>query len=409
MPNDRYEALTEDTPAQSRAAAAPSGTGAHCQRLRELAVRIPRSRACRRRSFHEGDSEAPILDEEQKCHFSWSSSPSPSPESRGARREVSSDIEPSPSCTPTGCLVFLDSSPECEGKREKTVILPPTDVLLACSTRSNVTSDFESDPKWTGSPPQTPASCLNVTASSGPVCRICHEGDNMDSLASLCRCSGTMGLVHLTCLEQWLNARNTDHCEICHHRFPTAAQATRVHQFFHWALHGDSQRAVLGDLFCFVLLTPVAALTCFLCTYNAWNQAHEGHIIEAAGLVTLAGLLVTAYVAWSLLTVRFHYRAFAAWQARNPMRRILAPPLARRAAAGGQDGTTGGQSAVVRELVDVVAGSVNETGRTSTAPGQGGGPRGALEPSPHVLPEGITSALQQPAYALRPSTGFMFW
>nr|XP_050022747.1 E3 ubiquitin-protein ligase MARCHF1-like [Dermacentor andersoni] len=409
MPNDRYEALTEDTPAQSRAAAAPSGTGAHCPRLRELAVRIPRSRACRR-SFHDGDSEAPILDEEQKCHFSWSSSsPSPSPEPRGASRELSSDIEPSPSCTPTGYLVFLDSSPECEGKREKTVIVPPTDVLLPCSTRSNVTSDFESDPKWTGSPPQTPAGCLNVTASSGPICRICHEGDQIDSLASLCRCSGTMGLVHLNCLEQWLNARNTDECEICHHRFPTAAQATCVRQFFHWALHGDSQRAVLGDLFCFALLTPVAALSCFLCTHNASNQAREGHIIEAASLVTLAGLLVTAYVAWSFLTVRFHYRAFAAWQARNPMRRILAPPLARGAAAAGEDRTTGGQSAVVRELVDVVAGNVNETGRTSTAPGQGGGPRGALESSPHVLPEDLPPALQQPAYALGPSAGFVFW
>ncbi|XP_072144185.1 uncharacterized protein [Dermacentor andersoni] len=409
MPNDRYMALTEDAPAQSRAAPSPTGTGAHCPRLRQLAIRIPRRRACRR-SFHEGDSKAPILDEEQNCHSSWSSSsPSPSPEPRGASRELSSDIEPSPSCTPKGYLVFVDSSPEREEKSKKTVIAPPTDILVPCSLSSNLTSDLESDPKWTGSPPQTPAGCLNVTASSGPICRICHEGDQQDSLMSLCRCSGTMGLVHATCLERWLNARNIDHCELCHHRFPTAGQATCVRQFFHWALHGESRRAVLGDLFCFALLSPVAALSCFLCTHSASKQALEGRIIEAASLVTLAGLLVTAYVAWSFLTVRFHCRAFAAWQARNPMRGILAPRLARRAAAGGHDRTTGGQSAGLRELVDVVAGSVNETGRTPTAQGQGGVRRAPLEPSQNVLPEDLPSALQQPAYAFGPFAGFEFW
>ncbi|XP_075534486.1 uncharacterized protein LOC142568371 [Dermacentor variabilis] len=411
MPNDRYKALAEDAPAQARAATAPSGTGAHCPRLRQLAVRIPRSRACRKRSSREGDSKAPILDEEQYCHFPWSSSsPSPSPEPRRSNRiELPSDIEPSPSFTPEGCLVFVDSSPERKGKNEKTVIVPPADVLQACSPSSNQSSDFESDQKWTGSPPQTLASSLNVTASSGPICRICHEGDQQDPLVSLCRCSGTMGLVHVTCLERWLNARNIDHCELCHHRFPTASQATCLRQFFHWAMHGDSQRAVLGDLFCFALLTPVAVLSCFMCTHSASKQALEGRIIEAAGLVTMAGLLVTAYAAWSFLTVRFQYRAFAAWQARNPMRRILAPPLARGAAAGGQDRTTDGQSAGVRELVNVVAGSVNETGHTSTAQGQGGDRRVALEPSPNVLPEDLPSALQQPAYTLGPFAGFVFW
>nr|XP_050022746.2 E3 ubiquitin-protein ligase MARCHF1-like [Dermacentor andersoni] len=409
MPNDWDKVLTEDAPAQSPAAAAPSETGAHCPRLRELAVRIPRSRACRRRSFHEGDSKAPILEEEQKCQFLWSlSSPSPSPKPRGASRELLSDIEPSPSCTSKDNLVFVYSSPESEGKNKKTVIVPPADVRQASSPSSNQSSDFESDPKWTGSPSQTPAGCLNVTASSGPICRICHEGEEQDSLVSLCRCSGTVGLLHITCLERWLNARNIDHCELCHHRFPTQGQATCVRQFIHWALHGDSQRAVLRDLFCFVLLTPVAALSCFLCPHSASKQVLEGRTTEAASLVTLAGLFVTAYVAWSFLKVRFHYRAFAAWQVSNPMRRILAPPLARATAAGGQDLTTGVQSGIVRELVDVVAGSVNETGRTSTAQGQGGVRRAALEPSPNVLPEDPPSALQQAAYVLCPFTSCVF-
>ncbi|XP_070385892.1 E3 ubiquitin-protein ligase MARCHF3-like [Dermacentor albipictus] len=240
------------------------------------------------------------------------------------------------------------------------------------------------------------------------MCFICHEGDQQDSLVSLCRCSGTMGLLHITCLERWLNARNIDHCELCHHRFPTMGHATCVRQFFHWALHGDSQRAVLRDLFWFALLTPVAALCCFFCPHSASKQVLEGRTIEAAGLVTLAGLFVTAYMAWLFHKVRFHYRAFAAWQVRNPRRRILAPPLARATAAGGEDLTTGVQSGVVRELVDVV-GSVNETGSRCTAKGRRGDQRVALEPSPNVLPENPPAALQQPAYAHDPFTDSAFW
>ncbi|KAL1486637.1 hypothetical protein MTO96_046863, partial [Rhipicephalus appendiculatus] len=240
MPNDGYSALTEDAPVQSSAASAPSRTGAHCSRVREIAVRIPRRRVMRRRTSRNDDRKASTVQDETLP--SSSSSPSPPPKRDGAAgRELSLDIESSPSCTPEGYLVFVDSSPEREERHQKTVIVPPEDVLLPCPLSPHVTSPFESGPKCSGSPPTSPAGCLNVTASSGPMCRICHEGDQTESLMSLCKCSGTMGLLHVSCLEHWLNVQNVDYCELCHHRFPTAAQATCVRQFFHWALHGDSQ------------------------------------------------------------------------------------------------------------------------------------------------------------------------
>ncbi len=31
---------------------------------------------------------------------------------------------------------------------------------------------------------------LSPAASSGPFCRICHEGDNLEDLMSLCKCTG---------------------------------------------------------------------------------------------------------------------------------------------------------------------------------------------------------------------------
>ncbi|KAL3247746.1 hypothetical protein MRX96_056823 [Rhipicephalus microplus] len=131
---------------------------------------------------------------------------------------------------------------------------------------------------------------------------------------SLCKCSGTTGLVHISCLDHWLNAQNVDHCDRCHHRFPTAAQATCIHQFFHWALPTDSPSDVQGDRFCFALMTPMAALGGFFCVLDAFKQVLTGQIMGVISVVTLAGLLITAYLFWCVFTVHFDYRAFALWQ-----------------------------------------------------------------------------------------------
>ncbi|KAK8769128.1 hypothetical protein V5799_014410 [Amblyomma americanum] len=408
MPSDGYKTLTEDTPTEARVIPQPTGSGGHRPRLREVNVRIPRIRALRRRSLRENDGRTPILDEEQSCSFSSSSSPSQSPKCRRTCHNPCSDIEPSPSCTPKGCLVFLDSSPEREDNCEKTVIVPPQDVLLPPLGPEATVSDFEPDLAWTGSPPQTPTGCLNVTASSGPICRICHEGDQPESLVSLCKCSGTVGVLHVSCLERWLNAQNVDHCELCHHRFPTTAQSSTVRRFFHWVLNSEArvQRAVLGDLFCFALLTPVAVLSCFLCVNSAARQALQGHIWEAASLVTLAGLLLTAYIAWSFLTVRFHCRSFESWRSRNPMRRIIAP------FARGGDAGTESQDVNPRELMDVVIGSIGEVSQPSSPQRQGdsgNSRRVPLEPSPTMSPEDLSSEIQQPLYSFGPFASFVFW
>ncbi|KAL0160351.1 hypothetical protein M9458_044076, partial [Cirrhinus mrigala] len=40
-----------------------------------------------------------------------------------------------------------------------------------------------------------------------PICRICHEGQdvcNSEGLLSPCDCTGTLGTVHKSCLEKWL-------------------------------------------------------------------------------------------------------------------------------------------------------------------------------------------------------------
>ena len=49
-----------------------------------------------------------------------------------------------------------------------------------------------------------------------PVCRICLgteeegtpiEGETVDKLICPCKCAGTMGLIHISCLKEWVNSK----------------------------------------------------------------------------------------------------------------------------------------------------------------------------------------------------------
>lgn len=69
------------------------------------------------------------------------------------------------------------------------------------------------------------------------VCRIClgEENTKADPLLSPCKCAGTMRMIHLECLREWLNSKRTQkdgdqvvtycwkaiECELCQVRFPS--------------------------------------------------------------------------------------------------------------------------------------------------------------------------------------------
>lgn len=69
------------------------------------------------------------------------------------------------------------------------------------------------------------------------VCRICLGEDdepNSNPLFSPCTCAGTMGLIHLNCLKEWIKNKKIQRlgetvstffwknleCELCKHRLP---------------------------------------------------------------------------------------------------------------------------------------------------------------------------------------------
>ena len=57
---------------------------------------------------------------------------------------------------------------------------------------------------------------------SEKICRICHCGVEDEQFISPCKCSGSLGFIHQSCLQSWLNIAgktNRKQCELCHYDF----------------------------------------------------------------------------------------------------------------------------------------------------------------------------------------------
>ncbi|XP_064459133.1 E3 ubiquitin-protein ligase MARCHF2-like [Ornithodoros turicata] len=220
--------------------------------------------------------------------------------------------------------VYCTPTRTASGKRIE--VVRPQRGIVRSSTLNNGAPGHDSWNKFStaSSPCSLIRGTANVTASSGPICRICHEGEQAGPLASYCICSGTMGLMHAHCLERWLTSSNTDTCEVCHETFPTV---TYKRSFKEWVGVDVNRKAVVADLLCFFLLSPVAGLGSEVCFQGAAQQANVRNVWQAGCLILLSCLLVGAFFIWAYLTTKHHYRAFRQWQNMNPRYKVV--PLKR--------------------------------------------------------------------------------
>ncbi|CAL1265133.1 unnamed protein product [Larinioides sclopetarius] len=104
------------------------------------------------------------------------------------------------------------------------LITPPASIHISHMYVYNFSPDHSGRNSSAFDTPIKTRKYQSPAASSGPICRICHEGDDKEDLVSPCKCTGTVGLVHKTCMERWLSTRpnSNDKCEICNYTFVTA-------------------------------------------------------------------------------------------------------------------------------------------------------------------------------------------
>jgi len=158
---------------------------------------------------------------------------------------------------------------------------------------------------------QSPSNCSKN--SSGLFCRICHEGDGFERLLSPCQCSGSVALVHQSCIEKWLSTKNNDTCELCRHKYTVAKQPRPFKDWLCTPAVQDDQRNLVGDMICFLLLTPLAGISTYLCATGAIFYYQEKKS-EAVGLIALCVVLVLIYLVWVILTLKYHIQIWYTWR-----------------------------------------------------------------------------------------------
>ncbi|NXD44779.1 MARH2 ligase, partial [Copsychus sechellarum] len=161
--------------------------------------------------------------------------------------------------------------------------------------------------------------------SDGPICRICHEGGNGEGLLSPCDCTGTLGTVHKSCLEKWLSSSNTSYCELCHTEFVVERRPRPLTEWLKEPGPRNEKRTLLCDMVCFLFITPLAAISGWLCLRGAQDHLQFNSRLEAIGLIALTIALFTIYVLWTLVSFRYHCQLYSEWRRTNQKVRLMIP------------------------------------------------------------------------------------
>ncbi|GFO47861.1 E3 ubiquitin-protein ligase march2-like [Plakobranchus ocellatus] len=159
------------------------------------------------------------------------------------------------------------------------------------------------------------AQCSALSEESA--CRICQEGGMHEKLVSPCLCSGTVGMVHVSCLNTWLQVTSRTSCELCGFPFPVTKRLASFREYLRHPRANMDLPNLLCDVACLTVLTPLLFSSVYLTSTGALRYESLGHAGSLFAVVVLLLALLLVYVSWASLAVVYHLRVWRAWQERN--------------------------------------------------------------------------------------------
>uniref|UniRef100_A0A2A4IXU3 RING-CH-type domain-containing protein n=1 Tax=Heliothis virescens TaxID=7102 RepID=A0A2A4IXU3_HELVI len=161
----------------------------------------------------------------------------------------------------------------------------------------------------------------NSTHSLDDMCRICHSGEalspELGRLISACSCRGTVGRVHVKCLERWLTESGKSRCELCGTRYVTR----RVHRYgvpralVMWVLSQNAKQLMVDSLG-IMLMSPLAVLAAWLSGRTlAGLMTQESHVTPwpLASTFVLACMTLVCYYCWIVSAATRHALGWWIW------------------------------------------------------------------------------------------------
>lgn len=155
-----------------------------------------------------------------------------------------------------------------------------------------------------------------------PSCRICHCTESPSSglikLISPCHCSGSLKYVHHSCLQQWLDATNSQRCELCKHPF---TMSVKYKPLYKWgslnASPSERRRLICNSVFNLVSMVCIF-WSIYVLIERASLDAKNGQIdwsfYVKISVVTL-GLIIG--VIFLFVQLKLYFSIFMKWRQSN--------------------------------------------------------------------------------------------
>lgn len=171
------------------------------------------------------------------------------------------------------------------------------------------------------------------------VCRICHGGESTEQLVAPCRCKGSVGLAHMSCLERWLKESRSNNCELCNQRFEVKRQPrySLMRSIVVWLSNSTTRGPRLTeDAIAFCMYTPSALCATYalmlICdaTAKLHTQFHcrSAHLVAFLAVAGMAAIDFT-YTSWLMGVLQIHIGAWRAWFDETCQLTIVLPPRKR--------------------------------------------------------------------------------
>lgn len=103
------------------------------------------------------------------------------------------------------------------------------------------------------------------------ICRICRE--STPPLLNVCRCSGSIGYIHLVCLQNWIETSECWTCEICKERYSnTLTNKMVMNNVIANVIVLVVYCTLTGILFYDILLYSCICFVSFECSFHLDNE-----------------------------------------------------------------------------------------------------------------------------------------
>ncbi|XP_076397861.1 E3 ubiquitin-protein ligase MARCHF3 isoform X1 [Megachile rotundata] len=170
-------------------------------------------------------------------------------------------------------------------------------------------------------------------------CRICYDSNQQLPIIYPCKCKGTMGAIHLKCLERWLEESNRNNCELCGHRYEVRRTPRYhvLHSIIIWMCLNQQQhqlyvRSLKADLLRGIIITPMAIGCLYICIVAAdfYAKNNYDNLPPARWttylLLIMMSLLLLSYFIWMYMVIEYHQKVwFYWWQKTSTVTIILNP------------------------------------------------------------------------------------